>query len=410
MTRTRAKAGASRVAGAIVAFAVLAVSTGAAAGAQVEAPQRGEPFAVVWMTVGGVVEVDVSSGFVGSIESYSARSDNAGTVLLSTAGSIVSLTAVGEGVAFVEVTATNAGGSLSQWIGVVSAAGAPPTATGDGQDVVGPPADESTIPDDDPPADSAPLAADDPRADDASPLGIAVAAPAFCYAPKAGEMHEEGFDSDSALADRARVGKFDLSYSVVGGRPPFVIASPSLGGTTSARSGVLELACAYPAPRVAESTSQQYYEFRVGPVTLAIEVSDADGQTARAELVVHMSTGTVRVNNADGTESAVLEVLGLTDPGRSYVLGTPTAWTLVALAPGLNIRFERLDTEDVAHFADPDTGWEVRLDWITGTEVGRTAGAIPETNPLILGTWQIPNDDDVRDMSPGDEGDMSPPG
>ena len=72
MTRTRAKAGASRVAGAIVAFAVLAVSTGAAAGAQVEAPQRGEPFAVVWMTVGGVVEVDVSSGFVGSIEAYSA--------------------------------------------------------------------------------------------------------------------------------------------------------------------------------------------------------------------------------------------------------------------------------------------------------------------------------------------------
>ena len=149
MTHRRARAAASALTRALVAVAVLAVGTGAAAGsasAQVEASQRGAPFAVVWMTVGDVVVVDVSSGFVGPIDSYSARSDNAGTVLPSTAGSIVSLTAVGEGVAFVEVTATNAGGSLSQWIGVVSAAGAPPTATGDGQDVVGPPADESMIP------------------------------------------------------------------------------------------------------------------------------------------------------------------------------------------------------------------------------------------------------------------------
>ena len=76
----------------------------------------------MWLSVGEVREVDVSAAFSGLVDSYTASSDNTAAVSVSVTGSVVRLTSVAAGVAFVEVRAGNAGGSASQWIGVVSRA------------------------------------------------------------------------------------------------------------------------------------------------------------------------------------------------------------------------------------------------------------------------------------------------
>ncbi len=116
-----------QVLGGFAALAALAASwalAGDAVSAQVEPPGRGEPIETVWFSVGDVREVDMSAAFVGPVDSYTATSDNEAAVSVSLAGSVVSLTAAGAGVAFVEVRAVNEGGSVSQWIGVVSTAAA----------------------------------------------------------------------------------------------------------------------------------------------------------------------------------------------------------------------------------------------------------------------------------------------
>ena len=200
----------------------------------------------------------------------------------SAAGSIVSLTAVTAGVAFVEVTATNDAGSVSQWIGVVAAAAAE---------------------------------GDDDAANEAAP-------------------------SDSGAARD--------------------------GDEAAVESGV-------------DSS----------PLAIAVEVSDAAGETASATVIVQTASGSFGVDNGDGTLTMWVDVPGIAQPGHTYVLGTPTAWTRVTLAPSLALQFEQLDLEGIAHFADRELGWEVRLDWVTGSEVGRTTGVVPETNPAILRTEVI---------------------
>ena len=378
------RAGARRVALALVGVGILTAATAGpigAASAQVEAPQRGEPLATVWMAVGDVVEVDVAPGFVGMVDSYSARSDNEAAVRASTAGSTVSLTAVAEGAAFIEVTATNDGGSLSQWIGVVSQA-APTTPASDGADAEA---------EDNGGGETTP-------AEDPAPLSIVLSSRAFCHASHAEDM---GWEGESERIDRSLVTSFDLAYSVIGGRPPYVVTSPDGVEPASLPSGELRLACAVPAAGTGSGDGREYYRRRLGATAFALNVSDADGVTARAEVVVHVSAGTTYVNNGDGTVSELLNVPGLANPGPSYVLGTPTAWTLVALVPGLDLRFDRLDSEGIAHFADTAHGWEVRLDWVTGAEVGRTAGATPDSNPLIVHTRPEFRLEDAEMMSPG---------
>ena len=173
MTRSHSRAYACRAARALVGLVVLAAATGLGvdtAGAQVEAPQRGAHFAAVWMAVGDVREINLSPGFVGAVDSYSARSDNEEAVSVSVTGSIVSLTANAAGVAFIEVTAGNDAGDLAQWIGAVSAA-APTT-----------PADEVTA-NTDGDAEEGSVTGGETQ-----PLEIAVVAPAYCWGWQVGEM------------------------------------------------------------------------------------------------------------------------------------------------------------------------------------------------------------------------------
>ena len=378
----------------IVACAVLAVSTvvavvaagtGIAAGsasAEVEAPERGEPFATVWMTVGDVVEVDVLPGFVGPVDSYSARSDNEAAVHASAAGSLVSLTANAAGVAFIEVTASNDAGDLAQWIGAVSAA-APTTLVDEVTANTDGDAEEGSV-----------------TGDETQPLEIAVVAPAYCWGWQVGEMTGGWEYQGITVVSRSEAGRFDLSYSVIGGKSPYTVTSPDAAESSTSQSGVLSLACGVPAPGTGEGSERTYFHWRSGPVTVTVTVTDADGTTARAEVIVHVSTGLITVDNGDGTESWVIHVPGLADPGKSYVVGSPYAWTLLTLAPSLELRFERLDTEGIAHFADRLNGWEVQLDWDTGMEVGRTSGAVPETDPLVVRTFPILSPGQMEDMEP----------
>ena len=373
---------------ALVGLSVLALGAGAfagAAGAQIEAPQRGAPFEAVWMDVGDVAEVDISPGFVGVVDSYRASSQDDTAVSFSITGSILSLRAVAVGVAFIEITASNTAGSTRQWIGVAS--GIPrPTAVARAA-----------------PADQHRGAADDSAttavsgSDESQPLGIALAAQAFCHGSHTEELRPIGIDPSTAFVGRDQVSGFRLSYSVVGGQPPYAISSPAATGAVSDPSGLLDVACAIPAPLVGEGNAQRYYHYRTGPTASVVEVRDAAGTLVSAEAAIHVSDS-VSVLHDDGSSSRVLRVPGLENPAGSYVLATPTASTLVTLAPGLDIRFERLDTEGIAHFADRNYGWQIRIDWLTGREVGRTTGTIPDINPLIVDTYPPSDGDDTEEM------------
>ena len=389
---------------ALAALAALAASwalAGDAVSAQVEPPGRGEPIETVWFSVGDVREVDMSAAFVGPVDSYTATSDNEAAVSVSLAGSVVSLTAAGAGVAFVEVRAVNEGGSVSQWIGVVSTAAAEEDDGVVDDGVVDDGVVDDGVVDDDEneatPSDNGSARNGDETAVEAgavsSPLAIALVAQAYCQGSAEDMMTEE--ERENFRIEPSAVARFGVTYAVIGGEPPYAVTSPDVVETASGPSGVLQVACAVPDP--ASSDGDRLYLGGARALAIAVEVSDAAGETASATLIVRMARGTTYLDNGDGTLTVWVSVPGIAQPGHTYVLGTPTAWARVRLAPSLALRFEQLDGEGIAHFADRELGWEVRLDWITGAEVGRTTGVVPETNPAILGIEVIRPS---SDMSP----------
>ena len=371
-----------QVLGGFAALAALAASwalAGGAVSAQVEPPRRGEPIEIVWFSVGDMREVDISTAFVGSVDAYTATSDNEAAVSVSWAGSAVSLTAEGAGAAFVEVRAVNEGGSVSQWIGAVSTAAAE-----EDEGAV----DDGAVDDDEneaAPPDNGSARNGDEMAVEAggvsSPLAITLVAQAYCLPTDVSMMSEE--ESAIFRIEPSAVARFGVTYAVIGGQPPYSVTSPEAAETASGPSGVLQVACAVPDGATAHAN--RLYLPDVDALAIAVEVSDAAGETASATVIVQMASGTTYLGNGDGTLTVWVNVPGIAQPGHSYVLGTPTAWTRVSLAPSLALRFEQLDHEGIAYFADRELGWEVRLDWVTGAEVGRTTGVVPEANPAILG-------------------------
>ena len=271
-------------------------------------------------------------------------------------------------------TATNDAGSVSQWIGVVAAAAA------EGDDDA---ANEAA------PSDSGAARDGDEAAvesgGDSSPLAIALVAQAYCQESDRDMMSAE--ERAIFRIEPSAVARFGVTYAVIGGQPPYAVTSPDAVETASGPSGVLQVACAVPDP--ATEGGNRLYLGEGGALAIAVEVSDAAGETASATVIVQTALGSFGVDNGDGTLSMWVHVPGIAQPGHTYVLGTPTAWTRVTLAPSLALQFEQLDLEGIAHFADRELGWEVRLDWVTGAEVGRTTGVVPETNPAILRTEVI---------------------
>ena len=388
MRRPRREAGSSRLGAALAVVGVLAAVLaldGGAVNAQLGPPQRDEPLAAVWLSVGEVREVDVSAAFSGLVDSYTASSDNTAAVGVSVTGSVVRLTSVAAGVAFVEVRAGNAGGSASQWIGVVSRAaevGDEDLAPDSGN------ADEMLpLEDDDQPSDAGVIQDNDgagpvPGAVAPSPA-IALVSQAWCFT---WEMHGMFMPDTDELPplDRNEVERFSLSFWVVGGRPPYVVTSPDAHAPVSSAAGVLRIACGIPTSSSANPGERAYLPRDAGPLTITVSVTDADGATGSAEVVVVMSPGALSFLRDDGVCREIVEVPGMEKPGHTYVLGTSSVWTLVTLAPSLDLRFEGLDGNGIATFADRETGWEIRLDWLTGAEVSRTVGEFPGTDPTIL--------------------------
>ena len=179
--------------------------------AQVEPPQRGAPFESVWFSVGDVREVDASSAFVGSVDSYTATSDNGAAVSASVAGSVVRLTGLTAGVAFVEVRASNAGGSASQWIGVISRATEPLASASAAAAERTPDDSEDMLPveDDDPPPDVGDAVSNESDrsvvGDDASSPTTALVAQAWCFTREMHGMFHGGVRrSPSARPQRGR--------------------------------------------------------------------------------------------------------------------------------------------------------------------------------------------------------------
>ena len=157
--------------------------------------------------------------------------------------------------------------------------------------------------------------------------------------------------------DRNEVERFSLSFWVVGGRPPYVVTSPDAHAPVSSAAGVLRIACGIPTSSSANPGERAYLPRDAGPLTITVSVTDADGATGSAEVVVVMSPGALSFLRDDGVCREIVEVPGMEKPGHTYVLGTSSVWTLVTLAPSLDLRFEGLDGNGIATFADRETGW-----------------------------------------------------
>ena len=111
-----------RALGRVVAVVVLVGLFGAvpavSVSAQVSAPGTVGRLSDASVMRGAVADVDVAGGFSGVVDSYAATSSDTGVATVSVAGSVISISGISAGFADVTVTATNTGGSNSQWFSV----------------------------------------------------------------------------------------------------------------------------------------------------------------------------------------------------------------------------------------------------------------------------------------------------
>ena len=299
--RRRRRAWPVGVLAAIALVTLGSVASSGLASAQEVAPPRNATAAivveVVWLSVGETRSVDVSSAFVGVVDSFTAQGDNDAAVSVTIAGPVVSLTGVATGVAFVEVIATNAGGSASVWIsaasGLTEVGEDSARDTGVAEEML--PIDDEMPPD----ADAAPDANGDASAaggdaeqhstdaDGVQPLSIILVAPEWCPGtPPFGATTLEQFAAFRAT--RETVWRFDLSYAVVGGRAPYVVTSLDAYAPASSPSGVLRMACAVPDPDSADG--ERLYFAERWSWTYTVEVTDADGARASAAVYMKLSS------------------------------------------------------------------------------------------------------------------------
>ena len=375
-----------------LAVAVLGlVVPGGAASAQELLPPRATTMVVVlefvWFSVGETQNVDVSSAFVGEVDSYTASSNNPAAVSVSVAGSMLSLTAVGPGIAYVEVRAVNAAGSASQWIGLV-AQGARPAEADSTEGSTDSPTEGSTDSPTEGSTDSptegstdsptegstdSPTEGSTESSEDQSSgaageslLAITLSSRAYCAAERPAEVPGRDPGDADPTRDRNEVVRFDVNYTVIGGSGPYTVTGPHARASASAVSGTLQIACANPGPAGAASS---YRLDTYDPVDVVIEVTDAAGDRASAEMAVQLGLGTRKRNHGGNMRSLEPWVAGMDRPEDNYVIATPTASTIVALVPNVDLRFLELSEEGVAHYADAGRGSEVWVDWATGAVV-----------------------------------------
>ena len=382
MTRRRSEVDGFRL-GAVLAvigvFAMGSMVSGGAASAQEVSPPRATTMAVVlevvWFSVGETQNVDVSSAFAGAVDSYTASSNNPAAVSVSVAGSVVSLTAVGAGIAYVEVRAVNAAGSASQWFGLVSQT-ARATEEDSAEDLPEGSTESST---DDSPEDSAEGSSESSEDQSSgtaseSSLAITLSSRAYCAAERPGDVAGRDPDGNDPTRGRDEVVRFTVNYAVIGGSGPYVVTSPHASADATDVSGALEIACANPD---ADEGGSGYRLDTYDPVKVVVDVTDAAGGTASAELTVELGLGAELRRHGGNMRSLEPWVAGMEMPENNYVVATPAAQTLVTLVPNVDLRFVELGDDGVAHFADAGGGSEVRVNWATG--------AIVETVVVVTG-------------------------
>ncbi len=363
----------------LIAFSLALTASSAAVSAQQQPPQRAEPaalvVAVVWQSVGETRNVDVSSAFVGAVDSYTATSDNPVVVRVSTAGSVVSLSAEARGVAFVEVTATNTAGSTSVWISVAAGLAAvgedSARGTADAEEML-PVEDGGPSIDDDPAASFGDGAEIRATSTTPQPLAIVLSSWAYCRVERPGEVR--AYDDPDPVRHSGEVARFNVNYKILGGRGPFVVSSPHALSAKTDVSGVLEMACANPDP---DAEGPVYRVDLYNPIEVSAEVTDAEGTTASATMTVGRAVATRYVRHGDGTVSVLPRVIGVENPENHYVVATPAAWTKVTLLPNVDLRFRALGADGIAHFADAGGGSEVWVDW--------TTAAVSDTRIVVTG-------------------------
>ena len=406
----------------IIALAVSSMVPGGAASAQELLPPRATSMAVVlevvWFSVGETQDVDVSSAFVGEVDSYTASSNNPAAVSVSVAGSVLSLTAVGPGIAYVEVSAVNAAGSASQWIGLVAqrARAAEEDSTEGAADSPTEDSTESSTEDSaDSPTEDSTESSEDQSSEAASEssLAITLSSRAYCAAERPGDVPGRDPGDADPTRDRNEVVRFAVNYTVIGGRGPYTVTSPHASNSASAVSEALQIACANPDPAGAASG---YRLDTYDPVDVVIEVTDSTGATADAEMRVELGLGTRKVNHGGNMRSFEPWVAGMERPEDNYVIATPSTSTLVTLVPNVDLRFVELSEDGVIHYADAGGGSEVWLNWTTGAIVNSVVVVTDETYAHVfdittveltaagLWSWEIPPQPDDAPVEEMEEG------
>ncbi len=310
-----------------------------------DAPTVASTLAAQTVAVGATSDLDVAEGFAGIVDSYSATSGDTTKLTVATDGSVVSLTGVAAGETTVTVTATNTTGSVSQTITVtvrevlLTLTAPSYCLTGEGRPVLITPA-----------------------------------------AGGAGTTSTEDTTATTSTVGRGGVATVDVSYTISGGRGPYVVTSPatattaaagaaSAAGGSSETSGVLSVSCALAGVNL-DNVDASTNVVEAGPKTISVKVTDADGNTATTTVIVEVAEDAYTTEYNDGTMRA----------GRTYVLGTSERWALITLPVGLDLRFggvSDIGADGAAHFFDTVSGSEIVLDWGTGAEVYRNVVAPP---------------------------------
>ena len=360
------------------------------------APTLGAPLAAQTLQVTGTLAVDISAGFRGRIDSYTAASGDTNKLTAAADGSTVTLTGVAAGATTVTVTAANAAGRAARSFNVAVTPLAAPrtantptarsvavgeqlplhiadaftgivhtyTATSEDTSVVRTSVDGATVTLTGAAAGTATvtLAAANAAGTTTAALPVTVKAPEKLTVAVAAPSHCLG--SEGALAPgggRRGVGTIDVDYHVAGGAGPYTITSPDAPGTTRTEpTGTITVPCARRGVDLSSVTPDTNV-VESGPRTITITAADNTGATATANIRIEVAEDayTTEYNN------------GAMHPGKTYVLGTPDKWALITLPAGLTLRFEGLSDNNMAHFTEPTTGTQIVLDWTTGKEIRR---------------------------------------
>ena len=355
------------------------------------APGFGEAFSDRSLVVSELLEVPVTSGFTGVVDSFEAVSGDVGIVAVDVVGSVVVLRGVGVGVARVTVMAVNSGGRASRSFAVSVGALAKPTvgavladrslnageivdvdvASGFGglvgeyrvvssrPSLLGVSVEGSVLRLVGRAAGSVAVTVTAVNASGmvsqsftvtlgaAEPLSVAVSASAYCLASEGVVVAGGGRDG---------VGSVEVSYSVSGGYRPYQVTVGDQNATDPA--GAFEVSCAREGVDLA-TVAVDVNVVESGPKTVRVEVVDSAGVTESVEVEVTVAEDVYTTEYHDTTMRS----------GRSYVLGDGDDWTLITLPAGLNLRFTGLSENSRAHFTEVTTGAEIVLDWHTGQEV-----------------------------------------